>query len=82
MKYLMITCREATFFMAKKEEGKLPFRMKIKLSIHTSLCLVCKKFEKQISAITGECSHVHAESDLSALTKERIEKMIDNGSFN
>jgi anti-sigma factor ChrR (cupin superfamily) len=81
MKYLMINCREATFLMAKREEGKLSFVGRMKLSIHTSMCSLCKKFEKQASRIGKESKHVHAEDNLPAFAKERIERMLEELSF-
>jgi anti-sigma factor ChrR (cupin superfamily) len=80
MKYLMISCREATYLMAKKEEGKLSFAGRIKLSIHTSMCSMCRKFEKQTSQIGKESRHVHAEDHLPAFAKEKIERMLDEHS--
>ena len=80
MKYLMVNCNEATFFMAKKEEGKLTFFQIAKLSMHTSLCSFCKKFEKQTSKIAQESKHVHAEDNLPAFAKERIKKILEEHS--
>jgi hypothetical protein len=80
MKYLMISCREATYLTAKKEEGKLSFLTKMKISMHTSMCSLCKSFEKQTSQIGKESEHVHAEDNLPVLAKERIERMLDEHS--
>jgi hypothetical protein len=81
MKYLMIGCREATYLMAKKEEGKLSFAGTIKLSFHTSMCSFCRRFERQSSLIGKESKHVHAEDNLPDFTKERIERMLDEHSL-
>ena len=80
MKYLMINCREATLLMAKKEEGKLSFMESLKLSMHTSMCSLCKKFEKQTTKIAKESRHVHAEDNLPAYSKDKIEKMFEEYS--
>lgn len=80
MKYLMISCSKATFLMSKKEEGKLSIIERIKLSLHTSMCSLCKKFEKQTSRIAKESRHIHAEESLPSITKERIERMLDEQS--
>lgn len=80
MKYLMISCKEATFLMAKKEEGRLSFAEKFKLSIHTSMCSLCKRFEKQTSRIGKESKHVHAEDNLPVIAKEKIERLVDEFS--
>lgn len=78
MKYLMINCKEATFLMAKKEEGKLSFMQKIHLSVHTSMCSFCKRFDKQSKKIAEESRHIHAEGTLSEMTKERITQKLSN----
>jgi hypothetical protein len=75
MKYLMISCRDATYLMAKKEEGKLTFAERMKLPVHTSMCSLCKRFEKQTSQIGKESKHVNAEDNLPVFAKERIERM-------
>lgn len=72
MKYLMVNCKEATLLMAKREEGKLSFMQKIHLSVHTSMCSFCKRFEKQTAKIAEESRHIHAEDTLSEMVKERI----------
>lgn len=81
MKYLMINCKEATFLMAKKEDGKLSFAEKVKLSVHTSMCSFCKKFERQTSEIGKESRHVHAEDHLPFSAKERIERILEEHSL-
>jgi hypothetical protein len=80
MKYFMISCKEATFLMAKKEEGKLTFVGGIKLPIHTSMCSLCKKFEKQAARIGKESKYVHGEDNLPVFAKEKIERMLDEHS--
>lgn len=81
MKYLMISCKEATFLMAKKEEGKLSFIRAIKLSIHTSMCSVCKTFEKQTARIVKESKHIHADDNLPLLAKGRIAQALNDHSY-
>ena len=77
MKYMMISCKEATFLMGKKEEGRLSFIEKMKLSVHTSMCSLCRKFEKQTVRIGKESKHVHADDHLPVFAKERIERILD-----
>jgi anti-sigma factor ChrR (cupin superfamily) len=72
----MVNCKEATFLMAKKEEGKLGIVENMKLSMHTSMCSFCRKFEKQAKHIGKESRHVHAADDLPTLAKEKIEKIL------
>ncbi len=81
MKYLMLNCKEATLLMAKKEEGKLSILGKMQLSMHTSMCSFCRKFEQQTKQISKESKHVHAEEIMSDAANDRIIKMIDEHSF-
>ncbi|MBS1666966.1 MAG: zf-HC2 domain-containing protein [Bacteroidetes bacterium] len=81
MKYLMVNCREATMLMTKKEEGKISFREKLSLMLHTSMCSFCRRFEKQTTTIGSESKHVHAEGDqLTASSREKIERILDVNS--
>jgi hypothetical protein len=81
MKYLMVNCKEATMLMAKREEGKLSFMERINLSIHTSMCSFCKKFEKQTDLIRRESKHIHLEENLSEMTRNNIERVIREHSI-
>lgn len=80
MKYLMINCREATMLMAKKEERQVSFFDKMKLSLHISLCSLCKRFEKQTLKIAKESRQVQADEKMSVYGKEKIERIIDGFS--
>lgn len=76
MRYLMVNCKEATFLMARKEEGRLGFIEKMKLSMHTSMCTLCRKFEQQTSSIGSESRHVRADDCLSPESKSRMKNII------
>lgn len=80
MKYLMVNCKEATFLMAKKEEGLLSLTEKWKLAMHTSMCAYCKEFERQASRIGKESKHIHAQEELPAVAKEKMERMFKDHS--
>jgi len=76
-KHLMISCREATLIMAKREENKLSFTERLNLFIHTSMCSLCSKFQKQTSKIGKESRHIHAEQILPDEVKDRLQKLIN-----
>ncbi len=78
MKFFMLSCNEATFLMAKKEEGKLTFFERIKLLFHTSMCRFCRLFEKQTKQIREESRHIHAEEGLPDAVKVRMQQLINN----
>ncbi|OIR01352.1 hypothetical protein GALL_166400 [mine drainage metagenome] len=79
MKYLMLNCKEATFLVSKKEEGKLAFFEKMKLQVHLHFCKFCKMFEQQTNFIGHNAgqSHLHDHSTLSDATKEKIFRFLN-----
>lgn len=78
MKYMMVSCKEATFLMSKKAEATLSMVEKLKLWFHTSMCTFCKRFEKQTEQMAEECKQLRSLNELPALAKERIEKSLKN----
>lgn len=76
MKYLMVNCKEATFLMGLKEEGKLPLMGRIKLYMHTSMCSFCKRFEQQTLIIKNEAAHLDGHESMPNLTEAKLEKII------
>ncbi|MEN9685075.1 MAG: hypothetical protein RLZZ28_861 [Bacteroidota bacterium] len=72
MKLIMISCQEATYLISKKEEKKLRWFEKIKLSAHLMLCSFCRKFEKQINLIIKQVQNNEFSATLSDETKGKI----------
>lgn len=80
MKYLMVSCKEATYLTGLKEEHKLSLIGRAKLGLHTSMCSVCKKFEEQAARIAKESKHIQSNEHLPVQAKERIERLIEEHS--
>lgn len=76
MKYLMINCKEATYLTGLKEEGILSFGKRLKLAMHTAMCSLCKRFEKQAAAIKKESIHLSDDALLSNLAIEKLQKKV------
>lgn len=71
----MISCKKATTFIVKKEEGKLTIKQRLQLWLHLSICSFCKLFLKQNKLIS---SHLHNNSRLIAfLSQSDKTKMIE-----
>ena len=71
---LQITCKQATEFIIKKEEGKLTLKKHVQLWLHMGVCGLCKLFASQSRFISKNSEHLHehlAES-LSAADKEQM----------
>ena len=71
---LQITCKQATEYIIKREEGKLPFKQRILLWLHFCICGFCKFFSKQSKFIgkNAENLHNHVNESLSQSDKEKM----------
>ena len=76
----MITCKEATDFISRKEEGKLSLRRRWQLWQHLAVCSFCKLFYKQTKVITDSAPHLHEHTNatLSQEQKESLIKALEN----
>ncbi len=75
---MLITCKEATLYIEKREENAITIKERIKLAIHLVICEFCKLFEKQDKFINLQLKHIHTEASLSFEEKEEMEKQIEN----
>ncbi len=58
MKYLMLSCREATRLTEKKLTlGKLSFLDNIQLAMHLRMCDRCKRYAEQSAGIEAALQH-------------------------
>ena len=78
MKRLLITCKEATLYIEKKEERAISFSERIKLAVHLMICEFCRIFEKQNKFINLQLKHLHTEVSLSESEKQEMEKQVKN----
>ena len=76
----MITCKEATDFISRKEEGKLSLRQRWQLWQHLAVCSFCKLFYKQNKIFTNSTPHLHetTHATLSQEQKEVLIKALEN----
>ena len=73
----MLSCHEATFLMAKKEEGKLRVTERMKLKFHMAMCRFCRLFEKQARQMGVESRQIMSDSVLSPALRDRLELLIN-----
>ena len=73
----MITCKEATLFISKKEEKKLSVSERFKLFIHLLICKFCKFFYRQNQFLAVEMKRLHTNASLSTLDKKNLEQLIE-----
>lgn len=77
-RFMNMSCKEATMLIARKEESKLSFLDRVGLSLHLSMCTLCRRFERQSVHIAKESRHVHSEEELSAEAKLKILRSLDD----
>ena len=76
LKFLMLSCKEATYLVSKKEESKLTWLENVKLRSHLSICSLCKKFEQQTGFIILNIKHTYENRVLSNEVKEKIKSLL------
>ena len=76
MKPFMVSCKEATYLMGLKEEGKLSTLNRLKLNMHTSMCAFCKRFEEQAKVIQSESLNAQSSKSLTSEMEKELEKLI------
>jgi hypothetical protein len=71
---LQITCKQATEFIVKRDEGKLSPKNHVLLWLHMGICGLCKLFSKQSRFIgkTAKHMHGHVTETLTPEDKEQI----------
>jgi hypothetical protein len=77
MSELMISCKQATEMMAKKEEGKISFANQIRLWYHLFICTCCKTFKKQDTLIVKHLSQLENNAPETYLSAEEKKSMAD-----
>ena len=71
----MISCKQATDYISRREESKLTFRQRWQLWQHLAVCTFCRLFNKQNKIFIKNVSHLHEHTD-AALTSEQKESLI------
>lgn len=77
MKKVMITCREATEMIAKKEEGRVSFESRMQLWYHLFLCKWCRAFKKQDKYIADHFSNLDENNFQELLSESEKNAMIE-----
>jgi hypothetical protein len=80
MKWMNITCKQATILLSKKEEKQLGLLDRLKLKGHLAICSVCRLFALQTEFIRKHASHIHTDSTLSPEAKEKMHTALTKNS--
>jgi hypothetical protein len=81
---LMLTCREMVDLVSEELDTKLTFPMRMKMTLHLSMCGYCKNYRDQIHHVE-EMIQTHFSNGreidvptLSDTAKARIEKELED----
>lgn len=82
---IMITCKESTYLISKKQQDSLSLTEKMQLRFHLMMCKYCRRFANQIDfiskAIVRLRSKIEKQSTYISLSDEqkmRIKKALEN----
>ncbi len=80
MNKIMLSCKDATHLVVKKNHETLNMWDKMKLFMHLSMCRFCSLFEKQNKIIDEKVAELDekAPSHLTEESKEKILHHIEN----
>jgi len=73
-----VSCREATYLLSLKEEGKLGYYQNFRLYTHMILCKICQAYVKQNQYITKQAKKINADDVLAPGFKLQLETRINN----
>ena len=80
----MMSCKEVSRLYSESLERKLPFRQRLGLWMHLSMCRFCSGFSKQL-LLLRDASRKHAEQienatepALSGEARQRIRRALEN----
>ena len=74
---ILISCKDATNFISKKEERKLGLLQRLQLTIHLVICEFCKLFYKQNNFLINNVKNLSNEESLTESEIKEIESKID-----
>lgn len=75
----MISCKKATQYILKREQGRLSIKKRLELWLHLGICSLCKLFFKQ-NAIINKSLQKSGDSPvpgLSELDKAKIASLME-----
>ena len=78
----MITCKEATRYISRKEEGRLSIKQQAQLWMHLAVCSICRLFRQQNSIIITSTRKIEEDSNtaLSDHEKQKIIQILEKES--
>lgn len=72
-----ITCKQATDYISKKEEGRLSASQRVALWRHLAICSLCRLFSKQNKMMSQAAQLSDLSTTQPALSPEEKEQLIN-----
>ncbi|MBI2419886.1 MAG: hypothetical protein HYV28_18635 [Ignavibacteriales bacterium] len=73
MKFLIISCKEATFRLLKHEEFRLSLFALLQLWLHLAVCHWCRLFNKQNKKVNSLLKNIDTTVSLTEKEKELMQ---------
>lgn len=67
MTHTMLNCQEASQIVSESLDRKLPFRKRVGLWIHLSMCRLCSRFRRDFLRIRGAVEEASQDPENDAL---------------
>lgn len=78
MKSLMITCKETSELVSKKEERKLTFVESFQFYFHLAICKFCALFYRQNKIFLNHLIKLSADVNLTEVEKEKMSNFLES----
>lgn len=82
MTRVMPSCRDISELISAGMDRRLPWRKRLSIRLHVSLCKFCRRYEKQLHLLHASVRHYAdpdanvVEKSLSPAAKEKLEKVL------
>jgi DNA replication initiation complex subunit (GINS family) len=73
----MISCKEATLLIEKKQAAKLSLKERLQLRFHNFICKACAQYGIQSAWIDKMLKNMHTQDQLTAEEKNTIQQQLN-----
>ena len=83
MARVMPSCKEITQLVSEGMDRRLPWRKRLAIRLHLSLCRLCRRYEKQLRLLRAGTRRYAdpeqniAEKSLSTAARDRLSRALD-----
>lgn len=78
LRFMMISCKKATYLHSKKEENRLSWLEAFQLRGHLTICVLCRRFAEQARLIVNQMQRQGTvDNTLPEERKQTIQQAFD-----